>query len=868
MSRRAGDHMRRAGLIAAWLLASIVMLACTPPPAPTEPSFSGVWTGPLPVSATETRTFAVQLHERHELKLLGYMLGGTSRRTLVGGARFGDDLLLIFEMNDPALSRTIMLRGTISGDTLTGTAFVNSETFPVTWTRRTDQLVERRFVFATSTEGDDFAELAIVQDASGALVTGSFTADTCDFVACGGGVTAFAETSNGDLNIGVESDGDCRGVGTLTATFNPSNAFYSGSWAHTSAAGCGSSATTGALVGARDMGTRSNHVASLLSNLGTLADDLENGADFAAPYAPVSDSYLHFGEDTAAFLAARNGEVAAHPNAQVNFSDISTVRTLVPPGMASFFSATPRVSFSDTRVDASGTYRSVDAGTPAQGGLSYISEEAGAWRISGNQVGEFDLPFAYTIGAERLLAPTGAADQNLSVSLGGWGAHFSPQTGHPIGNAKADLIAQYVGSGAELTELANGAGGIPGSCDVALVWANAGEVCGVYGGLSGELIRARILTYRAPYTGRVTEILYEERPRPAAAPQTHYFDNVPHWSVQVEFSGGLTIRFAHLGQLVGPVRAGLIATTGIDPDTYSPSSVLGAPNYCPPSPGRCRVNVLNGASFNIAAHDPIARAQTDAAPIPGHPGYYRGQVGPSIPPWSQVEFFVSENVGARSADVCVYQYLPTARQSAFAALMTGDMLNHQSLRYGAPSARPWQFRAEASLCNNDGYMFRSETDFSSIHAQLGGWYERDSPGAPASEVFAIARIHPDASAYSPTLYDHVLGGTAPTGHLIARLRNDGGAFNWTVPGVGSVMEHYPAGEALELTETSFVVKWRDIGPADLTLYQRAVYEIDNLGLKIKWGALSTTLDGAPVPVLAPAEACNDTTTICYNHHRP
>jgi hypothetical protein len=763
-----------------------------------------------------------------------------------------------------------VLSGAVSGDTLTGNAMLGSDSFPVTWMRRADALDVRSVSLAPSMcGGGEPAELAIVHDGADALVAGNYTSSDCTFIACGGAVTSFAETPSGALTIGLATDGACPGVATLSASFDAATLFYSGSWTHTDAGACGGATTSGALIGGRDMGTRSTDAASVLGNLGELADDLEAGASFGATHPAVSASYLHFGETAADFLAARNSEIAAHPGAEVEFQGFTSIRTVLPAGHNPLLPSAHGATFSDTRRDSAGVYREVDAGTPAQSGLYYLAEESGAWRLFGNQVGAFDLPFAYTIGAERLIVPTSLAGQPLSLSLGGWGAHFGPLTGHLEGNGKADMFGQYAASSADLIELANAPTGTAGVCDINLVWQGAGEICGVWGGLSGELIRARIFTYRAPYAGTVTQILYEERPRPASAPETHYFENVPHWSVRISFPGGLSIRFGHLGQLSGGVRAGLIATTGINPDTYVPSSVVGAPNYCPPSPGRCEVDVLGGASFAIAAHAEIARAQTDAAPIPGHPGYYRGQIGPSIPPWSQVEFFMSEELGHRRADVCVYQYLPAAQQAALAAAMTADMLNPQSLRYAATSfVRPWRFRAEADLCNNGGYLLRDENDFSSIHTQFGGWWERAGAGVTADEQFSIVRIHQDAAAYDASLYDVILGTTQPTQYLVARRRTDGTPYSWTVPGMGPISEHYPSGEVLELTSSSFIVKWREIGPSHVTLYQRAAYAIDPAtGLTIQWGALASTLAAAPTPTLAPGAPCNDAPTLCYNHTR-
>jgi len=799
---------------------------------------------------------------------MGYVLGGTSRRVISSGVRSGDDAVLVFEMKDRGLARTITLRGRISGDTLVGSASVGSDTYPVTWARRrTGPLLERSFVFLDPGDSDKLTEFAIVQDESGTLVAGGFTGENCAFITCSGGVNAVSEAPGGDLTIVLEGDGACRGDGTLNATFDASSKQYTGAWTYTNAAGCGSVMSAGALIGARAMGTRSDHVASVLGNLGQLADDLEAGATFGAPYAPLSDAYLHFGETAAAFLAARNIEVAAHPSPSVDFSSFATMRTLAPVGLHSILPSTPMVTFSDTRSDPTGTYRSAAAGTPGQSGLYYIAQDSGAWRLSGNQIGEFDLPFAYTIGTDGLLVPTSGAD--LHLSLGGWGAHFSPLTGHTIGDTKANLMAHFVNSAADLIELSNGTGGTPGACDIALASLDVGEVCGVYGGLAGELIRSRIFSYRAPYAGTVTEILYEERPR--AALEQRYFDNVPHWSVRIAFEGGLTISFVHLGQLTGAVKDGLFDSKLIDSDTYAPSSDAGDSDYCPPSPRRCRVDVLGGETFSIAANDPIGKAQTDAALITGYPafrGYYRAQLGPSIAPWSQVEFSVDDVTVVPTAVVCAYQYLPAAKQAALAAAMTADMLNPQSLRYTYPSAIPWKFRAEAELCNNGGYMLRNETDFSSIHSQLGGWYERPAPGVTANEIFAIAGIHQRAGAYQQALYQDIAGTTRPTEYLVTRQRTDRAAFVWRSAGGDDVTEHYPAGELLEFTPSSFAVIWRELGDRKEKLFQRAVYVIDASGLKIQWGDFATTLAAAPLPMLTPEAPCNDTTTLCYNHTHP
>ncbi len=103
---------------------------------------------------------------------------------------------------------------------------------------------------------------------------------------------------------------------------------------------------------------------------------------------------------------------------------------------------------------------------------------------------------------------------------------------------------------------------------------------------------------------------------------------------------------------------------------------------------------------------------------------------------------------------------------------------------------------------------------------------------------------------------------------LAGPKSETGALAGARGGGGSVSTFYPIGEVLELTPSSFVVKWREIGASSLTLYQRAAYLLDASGLKIAWGPLAPTLAGATAPMLAPGAPCNDTTTLCYAHARP
>jgi hypothetical protein len=77
---------------------------------------------------------------------------------------------------------------------------------------------------------------------------------------------------------------------------------------------------------------------------------------------------------------------------------------------------------------------------------------------------------------------------------------------------------------------------------------------------------------------------------------------------------------------------------------------------------------------------------------------------------------------------------------------------------------------------------------------------------------------------------------------------------------------YPAGELLDLTSDTLLVKWRDMGYL-MPVYQRAAYLLDDDGLKIKWGVFSGSIVDATQPILTPLEPCDDLEVLCYSHEQ-
>ena len=130
------------------------------------------------------------------------------------------------------------------------------------------------------------------------------------------------------------------------------------------------------------------------------------------------------------------------------------------------------------------------------------------------------------------------------------------------------------------------------------------------------------------------------------------------------------------------------------------------------------------------------------------------------------------------------------------------------------------------------------------------------------ELFAIVPIAKDVAAYDSTLY------TADVDYLITRARAYGSVpFQWDMPDGNVIGTFYPAGEVLELTPDSMLIKWRDLPWGSGEVFQCAAFLLDDLGLKIKWGNFAESVAGAILPYLDPGEPCNDTNVICYDHEK-
>jgi hypothetical protein len=800
---------------------------------------SGVWVGSLDFAGSE-RAFVVQLHQRLDGRLIGYILGGTHRRTVLDGTYSAGTLNIELEISDPSGIRSVEVAGTVSGAMFTAVASGDITTQPVTFHRWAPVLHERRFGFLDPGLGGDYLqELAVVLEEDGTFIGGGFSPPhSCRLWACNGGVVSFDESGSA-LTIGLETDGGCSEGSQLEALFDPGSSFYSGTYTFTNCSGT----ETGDLIGARTTRTRSDHVAQVLSILGGIADQFEAGVPFMAPHPAFATDYLHEGKNLATLFAEWNAELASFTGIEAEFHRVKLISTVDDPFAFEAFEVPLGVLLDRVR-----TGTSIDEGAPetyldstgdllfnvARNPLRVLEEDSGTWRIAGNRQPAFDLPWVYTIDTDgRLLTATNGAP--IHVSHGVYGAHSLPHTGHFYGDHKGDFVGFLPADISEMDELlGDGVGNEDGVCD-------AGEDCGYWGELDGSGVRDRIPVYRAVQDGRVTEVLFVNGPTGV------YFDDVPQWRVKVRFDSGVDNDLDHVGAFVPALAAQIEVISGCNPNTWETCGLADG------------TELLEGSSIPVAAGDPLCYPQTMATEIlPSHPGYYVGNGGWLNFPWVQMEFTNNSVVDSAEFNVCTYRLLASAKEDALQAAMDIDMLDPDSQRYASGFTYPlWLWRAEGRACMNPAEIPRG---FGALYSQLGAWFERPSGGTTQDEIFAYAPIAKDTAVYDPLLYDPM-----DPDAFVRRQRALGAPdFVWMMPGGGDVSPVRPAGELLELTADVMLIKWREIGFSG-SVYQRAAYRLDEDGLTIKWGVFGATAPDAIAPILGLAEPCDDLTVICYDH---
>lgn len=798
--------------------------------SPDPARATGTWTFDLDFAGT-VRPFALELLERPDGSVVGYLLGGTYFRTLIGGQVAGGTLTLDLELVHPTATRVITLTGAVDRKTIAGSASGDLAPQPVTLERTDCELFEQQLAAATDAGGADLRRLSAVLDDEGAFVAGGFVGDdNCDLWACDGGLTSFSEA--GDvLTVGLETDGGCSAGSSFTVTWNPGG-LYAGSYSFTD---CGGT-TSDSLVAATSMGTSSREVRQLLAARIAVANALEAGLPLAAPIDGVSASYLQFGKDEAALRTELNSEMALYTSIEVDLERVRDVFSRVHPRALPDLTEPFGLKVSERRT-----------GTPSGGGapvsyrdtalrpiiddLALVALEPEGWQVVGNQAPGLDLPFAYTIppGASRLEAPTPGG--LVWVSIGPYGAHFGPLTGDPSGEAKANFVGFLAEDDGDMEELVGDGDGV----------REPGETWGfpVGGDLTGDAIRLRRPAFVAPADGTVRSVRYEEGASPI------HFDNEPQWKIEIFLPGLVRYAIGHIGAIAPPLRDLVLAATGIDTDTFA---------------GPAGTDLLEGEPpIPVTAGTELALPQLLADPVPGFPGYWVGGGSFLEWPWAQIEFQVPFHLGGDlGADFCVYRFFTLDRRDQLQAVMTADMLDLDSQRYrDRLFYERWHWTAQGSLCQAENPL---PEDFSDLYTRLGGWPERVAPGTTVDELFSFVPIDRASAVYDPANYD-----SAAVSHLVIRNLQPG-PYNWTMPDATNAVVFLAVGEVIERSVDAMLIQWRDLNATNPVVYQRLAYRLDAAGLTVEWGNFASTPGAALPPTLLPGDPCDDTTVLCYDHH--
>lgn len=813
---------------------------------------AGTWFGLVTFTGDVVRPLLVQLHPRNDGRLIGYLLGTSESWVVTSGAYVAGTLDLELTLGSPPGDRIVALSGPVKG----GRAALNltGDLAPQTvdLIRWPGNFIERRFIFADATNGlvaPHFVSLAVVLDGYGELVAGSWSGtEQQQPWGRDGGVTSLSDV--GDVvTIGLDLDGGCSAGSFLEATFDSSVGLYLGTFTLIDCSG----SQTGTLLGGFVDGTTTADAAEVLAAVSTVADQLEAGTPFASPHPSFADDYFHEGTDLAGLYAAFSGETAAWNAIEVEISGISRIATVAEPDERAILARPMGIDFRQIRsgIPAGGGPREVYLDTrddflaPVTGNeLSVFANDAGVWKISGDQQQAIDLPWvssAIQPGDRRLEVST--QGDSIHVALGGYGAHFQPLTGHAFGDRKANFAGFLPADDSEMDELiGDGIGNDDGDCSAAELELGG---CAYWAEADGSLVRQRTPWYVASQNGLIFGMQLR------AAPSGTYFDDVPHWQVAMKYDSGIEMELGHIGRIDDDVALAVFTETGCDPRSWE---------ICPGvGPG---TDLLLGIPpIPVSAGDPVAQPQVMADEVPGHPGYRVGGGGFGEYPWAQMEFNVSAVIGGQRINTCVFGLINSDRRDEYRVVMEADMVDPSSQRYRLRwEPRDWTWQAESALCNSP---WQGGYDFSSLFTALGGWYERTDAGTVSDEIVSFAPIATETGLYNPSSYQ------PGTDTLILRQRDHNvGPFSWTMPDSSVLEVFYPASELVERTPSSLLVLWRDIGWSGGDPYQAAAYRLDEDGLTIEWGPFATTAGAAQAatPTLDPGEPCNETTVICYNHN--
>ncbi len=315
------------------------------------------------------------------------------------------------------------------------------------------------------------------------------------------------------------------------------------------------------------------------------------------------------------------------------------------------------------------------------------------------------MPFEYQLpaesGVDQIRVRT-ASGGYRDLTFGPWGAHASPHTGHPEGNAKADMMLPYTIGYDALTYLPDD--------EVDCTAENFYDGDEVQCGLPAADVYADRFGYVAPLDGYEIVSLYKEFELDVET--SNYAFDAPQWKVSMRRAVGdcnLGLSFGHIAWLGEGVIAEL-EQRGIDWENAPVGENLS--DFENPIP--------------VAAGEVVAYPQIVGRPSEIADGYVVPHVeAPSL--WTQIEFFVNvefqnEAYEWQAYHVPVYRGLDDAEYDVWSAIFEQNVQDPENPRYGTAGAqaRRWLWAAEGELILDDGFHV---TESDGLLSALGSWWE-------------------------------------------------------------------------------------------------------------------------------------------------
>jgi hypothetical protein len=445
-------------------------------------------------------------------------------------------------------------------------------------------------------------------------------------------------------------------------------------------------------------------------------------------------------------------------------------------------------------------------------------------QICGATVRDLPIPFDYTLATDHLAVQT--AGGPLTVTIGPWGAHTPPHTGHPEGNVKVDWVGYFAPNIASplLHRLDYDGGVIDGPCTM-------GALCGM---LESDVV-ARVPYYTFP--DDEVRIVGIERFAPSGT-DPWYMDA---FDVSVELCP-YRYTLGHVGAISDELAEAMLAAGYVDPRN---TDVVGS--------------LITEDPITVAAGTPLGRPHMFVTPIANNPGYVGGGGTSTAVPNAQIEWAAihipQSNSGAAYPE---YGYMSSDVQAALSDILVAQGSLPDSFRYSG--FQDWLYKVEQVLVATEPGFARSGS--AELTGGVGGWWEQPlddaactlSEDAACDQVFSIFRIHEEGALYDASLYH-----SADISHLVYRR-----TWSSDLRGFGELISPTTTPDPYSGV---LLVKWRD---TESDSYQRIAYhgDADTGSMMLRYGAAVDVADvagpdNAPqVTALEGSETCDGVNVLC------